>query len=89
LPTNAKDWPLGLHWSLSGNTIETPKGFPKEVFEAEGPARLAWVAMCGCDADTYCAVSGSLIVAAHPELPPGMTKGLRALETFDNLTKTS
>lgn len=79
----------GLYWSLSDDTIETPRGFPKEVFEAKGPARLAWVAMCGYDADTYCAVAGSLIAAAHPELPIGMTKGLRALETFDNLMKTS
>lgn len=78
----------GLYWSLSDKTIEVPDGFPKEVFEAKGPARLAWVAMCGYDADTYCAVAGALIAAAHPESPIGMTKGLRALETFDNLMKT-
>lgn len=77
----------GLYWSLSDSKIETPKGFPQEVFEAKGPARLAWVAMCGYDADTYCAVAGAFIAASHTELPIGMTKGLLALETFNNLMK--
>ncbi|OPY50585.1 MAG: ADP-ribosylglycohydrolase [Methanosaeta sp. PtaU1.Bin112] len=79
----------GLHWSLEPRAREPPEGFPPEVFEAEGPARLAWVAMIGHDSDTYAAVAGALIAAAHPELPTGFISGLKALEHFDQLVKRS
>lgn len=79
----------GLHWSLEPRAREPPEGYPSEVFEAEGPARLAWVAMIGHDSDTYAAVAGALIAAAHPELPTGFTSGLKALEHFDQLAKGS
>ena len=52
--------------------------------KAKGPSRLAWVAMCGHDADTYAAVSGPLIAAAYPEIPSGFTDGLKALDIFDD-----
>ncbi|MFZ2537192.1 ADP-ribosylglycohydrolase family protein [Methanothrix sp.] len=75
----------GLHWSLKSGEFSPPYGFPQETFEVEGPARLAWVAMIGHDADTYAAVAGALIAAAYPCLPTGFTDGLKALEYFDRI----
>jgi ADP-ribosylglycohydrolase len=77
----------GLYWSLRPEELKAPDGFPPEVFKAKGPSRLAWVAMCGHDADTYAAVAGPLIAAAYSELPTGFTEGLKALDIFDRLVK--
>jgi ADP-ribosylglycohydrolase len=71
-----------LYWSLRKEAPEVPRGFPTEVFNVEGPSRLAWVVMVGHDADTYGAAAGPLIVAAHSSLPSGMTTGLKALQTL-------
>jgi ADP-ribosylglycohydrolase len=78
----------GLYWSLRKDAPEVPKGFPPEVFEAEGSSRLGWVAMVGYDPDTYGAAAGSLIAAAHSSLPSGMTDGLKALTLIDDLHLT-
>lgn len=75
----------GLHWSWESNkNFETPEGFPPEVFEVMGSHRLAWIAMCGHDSDTYSAVAGALIAAAHRELPAGMIDGLKVLKELVN-----
>ena len=72
-----------LYWSLRKEVPEIPEGFPKDVFDAEGPSRLAWVAMIGHDADTYGATAGPLIAAAHSTLPSGMIEGLKVLQIFE------
>jgi ADP-ribosylglycohydrolase len=79
----------GLHWSLLSKNLRAPKGFPPDVFLAKGPSRLAWVAMCGHDADTYAAGAGPLIAAAYSELPSGFTDGLMALRIFDQMVQES
>lgn len=77
----------GLYWSLEPGGLEAPEGFPAEVFLARGPSRLAWVTMIGHDSDTYAAVAGALMTAAHSELPAGFTDGLKALEEFQGLVR--
>ena len=79
----------GLFWSMTDEELDAPEGFPVEVFEARGPSRLAWVAMCGHDADTYAAVAGPLIAATGAELPSGFTENLLALEQFDQMSLKS
>ncbi|MDD1748499.1 MAG: ADP-ribosylglycohydrolase family protein [Methanothrix sp.] len=79
----------GLFWSMTEEELDAPEGFPVEVFEAQGTSRLAWVAMCGHDADTYAAVAGPLIAATGAELPSGFTENLLALEQFDQMSLKS
>jgi hypothetical protein len=76
-----------LYWSLRDEAYPAPPGFPEEVFQARGPARLAWVAMCGHDADTYAAVAGPLIAATGMMLPGGFTEELKALVEFDRMAR--
>jgi hypothetical protein len=64
-------------WSLKGNPIPTPTGFPSEPFaKAVGPSFGATVALIGHDSDTYGAAAFPLIAAAHGHVPPEMTEGL-------------
>lgn len=70
-----------VQWSLRGDSLPVPEGFPAEVFDRRGPRVLGWVAMIGHDSDTYGAATGPLIAAAHRELPEGLTEGLWVLET--------
>jgi ADP-ribosylglycohydrolase len=76
-----------LYWSLRDEAYPAPPGFPEKVFQARGPARLAWVAMCGHDADTYAAVAGPLIAATGMMLPGGFTEELKALAEFDRMAR--
>lgn len=69
-----------LFWSLRGEPVPTPTGFPEEVFAHTGAEVLGIVAMVGHDSDTYGAVAGPLIAAAHGGLPASMTQGLRVLK---------
>lgn len=66
-----------VQWSLrEEGEFPIPSGFPVEVFRRRGPWVLGWVAMVGHDADTYGAVAGPLIAAAHGGLPEDLTDGL-------------
>ena len=74
-----------LQWSKMTDEFPVPDGFPASVFEKRGAWCVGWPAMLGYDADTYGAVAGPLIAAAHGQLPESMTRGLKALREFDDL----
>lgn len=74
-----------LHWSRRDDPFPVPAGFPAEVFARRGPWCVAWPAMVGHDSDTYGAVLGPILAAAHGSVPPEMTAGLEALAEFDAL----
>ncbi len=65
-----------LLWSSSELSYRPPAGFPEEVFRRKGGWTLAWVALIGHDADTYCAVTAPLLFARHGELPSELLEGL-------------
>ena len=66
-----------LHWSLSEDEFEIPHTYlPKEVFSLRGPFVLGWVALTGHHSDTYAAVAGPMLAAAHNGLPECMTESL-------------
>ncbi len=74
-----------LMWSLSNDEFTVPHTFlPERVFRMRGPYVLGWTALIGHHSDTYCAVAGPLIAAAHGGLPPGMTRGLKVLDKIYN-----
>lgn len=74
-----------MHWSLTDGPFPVPAGFPADVFARRGPWCAAWPAMVGHDTDTYGAVSGALVAAAHGSVPDDLTAGLEALAEFDAL----
>ena len=74
-----------LRWSRMTGEYPVPDGFPAGVFERRGAWCVGWPAMLGYDADTYGAVAGPLIAAAHGQLPESMTNDLWALREFDDL----
>ena len=67
--------------------FDVPEGFPAEIFARRGAWTLAWPAMIGNDSDTYGAVAGPMIAAAHKSIPATLTDGLEALTAFEDLLK--
>lgn len=76
-----------LQWSLTDDPFPVPAGFPAEVFERRGPWCVAWPAMVGHDTDTYGAVAGPILSAAHGEVPAELTAGLEAVAAIDALVR--
>lgn len=73
-------------WSQRQQPFPTPNGYPAEVFlNSTGPLFLCAVAMIGRDSDTYGAVAGPLIAAAHGGVPKALTDGLEALQAMKRL----
>ncbi len=72
-----------LHWSLSSEPFPIPHTYlPAEVFRMRGPFVLGWVALIGHHSDTYAAVAGPMLAAAHNGLPEGMTADLVIMNGF-------
>lgn len=87
--SNRKECPMltlrialwALHWSISEEEFEVPHTYlPTEVFRMRGPFVLGWVALTGHHSDTYAAVAGPMLAAAHNGLPEGMTESLSILD---------
>ena len=78
-----------LLWSKSKDEFDVPHRFPAEVFARRGPWTLAWLAMLGRDADSYGAVAGPMLAAAHGAIPGCMLEGLQAAALFDELVSST
>lgn len=79
-----------LHASLEDDTSRLwPEWFPQQLRSTTGPKILGMVAMVGNDSDTYAAIAGPLIAAAHGRVPESMIAGLTVMEEFDTVSKSS
>ena len=79
-----------LHASLLDDTSHLwPDWMPHQLRSTTGPDVLGLVAMVGYDADTYAAIAGPLIAAAHGAVPESMIEGLTVMQEFDTVSKSS
>jgi ADP-ribosylglycohydrolase len=74
-----------LHWSKMNDPFPVPAGFPAEVFERRGAWTIGWPALIGFDSDTYGAVAGPMIAAAHGSVPAEMTAELLAVAELEEI----